>query len=147
MTMNRADAYDAAANYLDAHGWYQGDYFNGAYECLEDNTVKMLKNAASSDAPPAMCMAGAMGVYMETNEWDTDAERLFHLFGTHIANWNDDPIRTKEDVTGFLRLEATRIRMGNIGDNPREYEFQPMPETVPVVEPAAPQPVKEPQPA
>lgn len=39
-------------------------------------------------------------------------------------------------------MTDTKIRMGNIGDNPREYEFEPMPESEPVVEPAAPTPAK-----
>jgi hypothetical protein len=39
-------------------------------------------------------------------------------------------------------------RCGDIGDNPREYEFEPLttPQTVPVTEPAAPEPSREPVP-
>ena len=39
------------------------------------------------------------------------------------------------------------VTMGDIGDNPREYEFEPMPTTAPVEEPAtAPvEPTKEPE--
>lgn len=44
-------------------------------------------------------------------------------------------------------------RMGDIGDNPREYEFEPLttpatePVTVPVPAPASPEPAEEPVPA
>ena len=39
------------------------------------------------------------------------------------------------------------IRMGDIGEPVRKIEFEPLPQTAPVEEPAAPKPEREPVPA
>lgn len=46
-----------------------------------------------------------------------------------------------------IRHTGTTPTLGDIGEEQEEVEFEPMPETVPVKEPAAPTPSREPVPA
>lgn len=146
-----ADMYDEAANYIEQRGWYQGNLYPGADEY--DSTANIIKMFASSQ-PPACAIGAGYAVQAHNSKFsEIGVIQDFHdglsseIGGRFVANWNDEQGRTAEEVIDFLRMTALKIRMGNIGDNPREYEFQPMPETQPVVEPAAPAPTKDPVPA
>lgn len=156
-----ADSYDAAADYIEQNGWYQGDLTNDKkdhYESIE-SVIKYI----NENQPPVCAMGAAYAVgvtsnggrcwgiieskfnVITVNDWVTPLER--ELGDKYVPDWNDDEAKSAAEVIDLLRMTALKIRAGNIGDNPREYEFEPMPQTEPVVEPAAPQPVKEPQPA
>ena len=50
-------------------------------------------------------------------------------------------------MDGKLKFMERKIEMAEIGEPQREVEFEPMPETVPVQEPAAPVKTPEPTPA
>jgi hypothetical protein len=64
-----------------------------------------------------------------------------------VYGYNDADYRTFDEIKSLLR--EAEIRMGDIGEPVKTVEFEPMPETVPIVEPAAPAvaPAEEPVPA
>lgn len=153
-----ADSYDAAADYIEQHGWYQGGLspYVAPNESRPDLKIRDMQGpvcamgAAYAIGCTNKAVGSGEGKFSEINslsEWhDRLVQEIPNKF-VFVADWNDAPGRTKEEVIDVLRMTATKVRMGNIGDNPREYEFQPMPQTEPMVEPAAPQPSKEPVPA
>lgn len=62
--------------------------------------------------------------------------------------WNDHPSRTEQEVHALLRrLHLKEITAFEIGEPLKEVEFEPIPESAPIEEPAPAEPVKEPQPA
>lgn len=155
-----ADSYDAAADYIEQHGWLRGSLYPTGSSTGHITQAREEK--------PRACTLGAgfaVGIQPEDNnvswlvppkpfnkfsaitmqDWVRPLE--VELDMEDVPYWNDTEAKNAGEVADLLRMTALKIRMGNIGDNPREYEFQPMPTTEPVVEPAAPQPVKEPQPA
>lgn len=74
------------------------------------------------------------------NDWSNEARVLAALKGAAEAEQKKE-LRAEK--------EAAAIKSGFIGDNPQEIEFEPLsePGVVPVTEPAAPEPVREPVPA
>lgn len=152
-----ADSYDAAADYIEQNGWHQGSIttIENESECTINEIVAQMRAnklpaCAVGAAYAVGCSADTVdgyGIFAQINAVEEWHDSLKAEIGDFVATWNDEPRRTKEEVTDLLRMTALKIRMGNIGDNPREYEFEPMPASEPVVEPAAPQPAKEPLPA
>lgn len=109
--MNESEILDKAADYIDTHGWNQGDYEN------EDGGV---------------CLAGAVWKVMLPNsrpfkyhsydEYHSDtAVNVLRKVDQHItkvnrAEWpsvpefNDAPERTQGEVTDLLRTVAKELR-------------------------------------
>ncbi len=150
-----AQSYEAAADYIDAHGWHQGNLVRGLVQTEHDSITLEDYYQYISEIHPPVCAMGAgyavgVGGCQLTNPIDLpfSAVPIFDWLNTlevelgnqSLPGWNDSAHRTQEEVVDLLRLTASKIRMGNIGDNPREYEFEPFPESEPMVEPAAPQP-------
>lgn len=93
-----ANLCDDAANYIDTHGWIQGDY---------------------KDLTGAVCTLGAMkavaGDIGDLVEPVVSAHRAVskHLGfagGLHVADWNDETGRTVDEVVQVLRDVATKHR-------------------------------------
>ena len=158
MTTNvRPEVLEAAADYIDEHGWYQGYFFpmNIVSSGETSGTVPEVARYIAYAYGAPMCTMGAIATQVEDiDEYGRTHDFLARALAgpsaiviTSIPDWNDAPNRTKGEVVDFLRMTALKIRMGDIGDNPKEYEFEPMPTTEPVKEPAAHEPAKEPVPA
>lgn len=100
MSAEVADALDKAAEVIETRGWFQGDlYANG-----ED------------DGACAVCAWGALIVAKKAggdSEHSTMRERSAIRAVTGVAalaNWNDTPGRTKDEVIAVLRAAAEAER-------------------------------------
>jgi len=88
--MTVAETLNAAADYLEQHGWCQGQMFG------PDDSV---------------CAVGAIA---EVTRADTDYDHysealevaMSYVGGGPVSQWNDAPGRTKEDVIAMLRAAA-----------------------------------------
>lgn len=94
-----------------------------------------------------MCSRGAlMSVVGTWNTQTSDAEAALasHLRIPDVVNWNNAPERTKAEVVAGFRSAALSLNpsLANIGRDIEEVEVTPI--SVPVTEPVAPEPVKEP---
>lgn len=145
-----ATVLEMGARYIETHGWHQGSLtpYNArgiewACQLFDDGyqgPVCAVGSIYGAGARPRTTMftvaIGAMEDYLE--EWS-------------LPGWNDAQGRTAEEVIDTMRRCALEIRAGNIGDDQKEYEFEPFPDTEPVKEPSvptpAPAPVREPEPA
>lgn len=88
-----ADALDAAADYIEAHGWVQGRAY------LEDGRA---------------CSAGALGIVTrnDSNLYFPAISELEQEVSDEIVHWNDAPIREQWEVTTKMRHAAKRLRGG-----------------------------------
>jgi hypothetical protein len=151
-----AESYEAAADYIEQHGWYRGGLcdFKPTPDLTEPGMKQVLRHIDESHPPVCAMGAGyAVGVVERMRDWGVIKSKFSVLNMSDwvdrleaelnwqcLPTWNDQYARSADEVVDLLRMTALKIRMGNIGDNPREYEFEPMPATEPVVEPAAPTP-------
>lgn len=132
-----------AADYIEKHGWYRGDYYPNAYTRMQSWEGLSVSETVQKYHPP-VCAAGAIyghaagsGVAGKILDELQAQLILRNDANANIVGWNDDAWRTKEDVIKLFRETAHRLdpRFGNIGDNPKEYEFEPFPDSEPVREP------------
>lgn len=162
-----ADSYEASALYIETYGWHRGSLFLG-FDQSRDGGFTTWGDAIVDANYPPVCAVGAgyavrgMGTTeTEIGLWSKpllDVIResarqcgLTWMF-TSVSQWNDTYGRSGEEVVELFRRTARRIRAGFIGEEPREIEFEPMPETEPIKEPSpspspATTPEKEPVPA
>jgi hypothetical protein len=115
------DTLRRAALYIDAHGWYRGDYFNDGIGHHDD------------PFPPA-CALGAIGMALAgsrdtvrfervfdendtVNQFarvlDWDAWNLGHKPAGIIADWNDEQALDATDVADTLRAAADQLASPN----------------------------------
>lgn len=151
-----ASSYEAAALYIETFGWHKGDVYPGwENSAHDDGSAEAIISYINTNHPP-VCALGAgyaVGAFNAVDdprvgEWvkpllvelgggyaPTSYTRP-GLFVYLLPSFNDEDDTTAEDVIGLLRRTAQKIRAGFIGDNPREVEFEPMPETEPIKEPS-----------
>lgn len=141
-----------AEEVLHERGWGRSDLFN-----QENGTVCLLGALAVAYELPLEDDDDGEKAYEflnETSEVKILEKLILELYGhtqsesvATVWRFNDDEQHTLDDVISIVRKADQR--MGNIGEPVKTVEFEPMPETVPVVEPAAPAPapVEEPVPA
>ncbi len=101
--LTASDVLDAAADYIEEHGWVQGQYANldGAV-CVSGAICAILtgdpcgyKTGFKSPFRPS-----PEKIFLECNQIYTES----------IGDWNDAPGRTKEDVVSGLRLAGKKSR-------------------------------------
>lgn len=104
-----------AADVIDQRGWYQDDYINEAgCVCVLGAFRVAVAEAAGveeADIPNAVLGIGGLLNWDLINEVDDAASALHQhidepaaFFG--VAEWNDHPGRTKDEVTAALRAAA-----------------------------------------
>lgn len=76
-----------AADYIEAHGWCQGTIKVGVRVCAMGALSESIGDRNHVIAQDAV-------------------NRLTARVGTYVAQWNDDPGRTKEEVIAALRAAA-----------------------------------------
>lgn len=107
-----ADVLDKAAAHIDAVGWYQGRLYDDAQADagtpLDQCRVCLLgaMYAALQDGVPR---AGLIATRELTLAIAVEDALEDHLDGP-VITWNDDPNRTKDEVTAALRATATELR-------------------------------------
>lgn len=92
-----ADHLDAAAAYIDAHGWTQRMRENAAGEVCAIGAIGRVW-------PYGWAAARKFGEYLES-AGHTDGRSA-----SYVAEWNDRPGRVKEDVTAALQKAAAWTR-------------------------------------
>jgi hypothetical protein len=107
-----ADVLDLAAGHIDKFGWIQGDLWDVV---------------AEREKPPSECPVCAMGAlnmalhgtprFPEVRPGDLAAHDVAdylerRLDGTELADWNDAPERTRDEVTRLFRETAAELRGG-----------------------------------
>ena len=101
--MNIDETLDAAAELIEQDGWMQGGYHRDGKHCVLGAIAGVIDGVDHTDTS-----------LIEQLLWrERDAHRaLSETLGTsEIADWNDDPKRTKAEVVAALRNTAERIRM------------------------------------
>lgn len=106
-----ADVLDKAADHIDAVGWMQGRLYDDAQA-----------DAGTPVDQCRVCLIGAMyaalqdgnprfGFITTASQRAAAAEGALedHLDGP-VITWNDDPNRTKDEVTAALRTTAANLR-------------------------------------
>lgn len=153
---------ERAATYIENHGWNRGNYFAGYDKYHQD--FELFRYLGTIIRPPACALGALIATSWGLNARivsdavlaaDRALERRLPTVATHatkVHSWNDTECTSAAEAVRFLRDTARALRgpqAGNIGDDQREYEFEPFPETVPFKEPAAPSvtPEQEPVPA
>lgn len=108
-----ADVLDAAADLLEKPGaWTQGAYARG----------KTGRKVTTRRAAVCFCAIGAMSVAagcdpaVEGEPWEADVALRKAIGDTQIADWNDTPGRTQDEVVAALRAAATSARQGESHD-------------------------------
>lgn len=79
-----------AADYIDEHGWCQGD---------------------SGDASGRVCLVGALEMTInDRRRLKSAADALRHSIGcSRLSRWNDAPERTQAEVVAALRAAAAEV--------------------------------------
>jgi hypothetical protein len=95
--------YSDAADYLDRYGWYQGSYYPAG--TVPDPA--WINNPAwiNSWSPPPACVSGALACVAGSHKvWSMAVLALTHMLGDNsLAEWNDAPHRSLEDVKLLLK--------------------------------------------
>jgi hypothetical protein len=99
-----ADALDAAADKIERDGWYQGDFFPGAGEAW---------GSEGAVGKPVCVMGALFSVCTNADrfvDWDLNNQATLQLGEVantgSLAQWNDTPGRTEQEVLDALRLAA-----------------------------------------
>ena len=106
--MKISETLDKAADHIVTHGWYQGYFWpNDGHELGYPPYV---------DGDPC-CALGAIAVVEEMDQVLVYSEPM-RFVGEHlglkpaeVADWNDMPYRTKEEVLAALRGAAKRAEV------------------------------------
>lgn len=115
--LRAADRLDAAADVIDVQGWCQNELVStsggvcalGAIQTAAAVGHRLPLWSATPDARQKQAQIAMMelGLYLTAEGHFTDVPEV--LAG-HVPTWNDDPVRTKDDVTDTLRRAAKNIR-------------------------------------
>lgn len=95
-----ADVLDAAADYIERHGWLQGQSWLGEWP-----------NLAYRSGP--VCASGAIRVAVRPDgKWSNTAQSALQVLENYLdayaAQWNDIPGRTRAEVVQALRDAAIK---------------------------------------
>jgi hypothetical protein len=93
--MNVASTLDAAADYIEKHGWAQGT---------------MRTDDGRVCASGGICLAANRG----EDAWLAALNALEQFVGEYIPRWNDRPERTAAEVTSAMRAVACTERAREI---------------------------------
>jgi hypothetical protein len=103
-----ADALDQAAAHIERVGWLQEDYYEPGKSPTECRVCAMgAINVALFGHPFPPKDDGA---YAKTCDIGDTVLNHLGVLGLDLAAWNDEPHRTKDDVTTALRETAAAIR-------------------------------------
>lgn len=96
---------DAAASYIEEHGWNQGSYRNDEGGVCAEGAIRLVCGASldglaqrSGDIQLTLAATGAL-----ESEIDPDGEIM-------LPSWNDIPGRTAAEVVAKLRATAEAVR-------------------------------------
>lgn len=147
--MPTVNVFDRAAEILEEHGWTRGDFFvAGQGYCV----VGALARARGEQKMTDLRTGASVYLHLARTLNIAPADPA----GVILPTWNDERGRTAAEVIAALREagKTWEVRMGNIGDDQEEYEFEPLeqpsvpePAVAPAPAPAPSEPVKEPVPA
>ena len=106
--MKISETLDKAADHIVVNGWWQSYYW--------PTTSHILGEPPYVDGDPC-CALGAISVVEEVRPTRVTTDAMHFLGGTlgmsgvAVADWNDAPGRTKDEVLAALRGAAERARV------------------------------------
>jgi len=109
-----------AADVIDKRGWHQGGYTNDTGCVCTLGALRVAAAGVPDDAPYWDVQSAALDLPGRFDDPDHDevdraAVALEDYFGRHnilgwdVADWNDNPERTKDEVTAALRAAAEEV--------------------------------------
>lgn len=95
-TIKFKDLYNKTAEVLERDGWHKGDYHCNGKHCTLGAISVAVGEMSGIDDDSVLC------------SWDFDklAQPLVNSIGTGVVKWNDDILRTEEEVLFELRRIA-----------------------------------------
>lgn len=113
-TIKSSELLDGAADYIEKHGLYKGDYFEGYDGDVDPFWVEAAADYVRNGQEPKCCTIGALamvGARADVEIGWQHIEKAADLMGVDVIPfWNDKPSQRKGRVVAKLRKAAAKAR-------------------------------------